>query len=79
MHTKTHFQEEIWKPKYVNRDSPDAWASRGAKTYEEVVTQKARDILATHEPAPLPDDVRRRINEIAAAAEQELAGMRFVS
>ena len=79
MHTKTHFQEELWQPKYVNRDSPEAWASQGGKTYEEVVTQKARDILATHEPTPLPEDAHRRINEIASAAEVELAGMRFVS
>jgi trimethylamine--corrinoid protein Co-methyltransferase len=78
-HTRDHFQEELWQPKYVNRDSPEAWASRGGKTYEQVVTQKARDILATHEPRPLPDDVQRRINDIAAAAEKELADMRFVS
>jgi trimethylamine--corrinoid protein Co-methyltransferase len=78
-HTKTHFQEELWKPKYVNRDSPEAWASQGGKTYEQVVTQKARDILATHEPTPLPDDVHRKVNEIAKAAETELANLKFVS
>jgi trimethylamine--corrinoid protein Co-methyltransferase len=78
-HTRDHFQEEIWQPKYVNRDSPESWASQGGKTYEEVVTKKARDILATYEPIPLPDDVHRRINEIAAAAEKDLADLRFVS
>ena len=78
-HTKTHFQEELWQPKYVNRDSPESWASRGGTTYEQVVTQKARDILATHEPTPLPEDVHRKINEIAKAAEKELASIRFVS
>ena len=78
-HTKSHFQEELWQPKYVNRDSPEAWASRGGVSYEEVVTQKARDILATHEPTPLPEDVHRKINEIAAASGEALAGIRFVS
>ena len=78
-HTKSHFQEELWQPKYVNRDSPEAWAGRGAVSYEEIVTQKARDILATHEPTPLPEDVHRKINEIAAASGEALAGIRFVS
>jgi trimethylamine--corrinoid protein Co-methyltransferase len=79
MHTKSHFHEEIWRPKYLNRNSPEAWASQGRKSYEEVVTQKARDILATHEPTPLPEDVHHRINEIATGAEKELSGLRFVS
>jgi trimethylamine--corrinoid protein Co-methyltransferase len=79
MHTKEHFQEEIWRPKYLNRNSPEAWASQGGKSYEEVVTQKARDILATHEPDPLPQAVHDRINEIAASSRKELAEIKFVS
>lgn len=79
MHTKTHFQQELWQPKFLNRDSPRAWAEKGGKTYQEVVTQKALDILETHQPVPLPEDVLRKINEIAKEAERELAGIQFVA
>jgi trimethylamine--corrinoid protein Co-methyltransferase len=79
MHTKTHFQEELWQPKFLNRDSPQTWAESGGRTYEEVVTQKALDILETYQPEPLPRDVRAKIAEIAALAEEELAAIQFVS
>jgi len=54
MHTKTHFQRELWQPRFLNRDSPRVWAEKGGKTYQEVVTEKALDILETHQPMPLP-------------------------
>jgi trimethylamine--corrinoid protein Co-methyltransferase len=79
MHTKAHFQEEIWRPKHLNRDSPDPWVKKGAPRYEKVVTQKARDILETYQPQPLPDSVRRRLAEIAGEAADKLADIQFVS
>jgi trimethylamine--corrinoid protein Co-methyltransferase len=78
-HTRDHFQEEIWRPQLLNRDSPDPWAKKGGLTYEEVVTQKAREILETHRPQALPDDVRQRLAEIAGKAEARLAAIQFVS
>jgi trimethylamine--corrinoid protein Co-methyltransferase len=79
MHTKTHFLEELWQPKFLNRDSPQTWAVSGGRTYEEVVTQKALDILETHQPEPLAEDIQAKIAEIAAQAEEELAAIQFVS
>jgi trimethylamine--corrinoid protein Co-methyltransferase len=79
MHTKTHFLEEFWQPQLLNRDSPDPWAKKGRLTYEEVVTQKARDILETYQPQPLSADVRRQLAEIASQAEEELSKIEFVS
>jgi trimethylamine--corrinoid protein Co-methyltransferase len=79
MHTKTHFQQELWRPRFLNRDSRRAWAEKGGKTYEEVVTQKALEILETHQTEPLPEDVRQKINEIAEEAERKLAGIQFVA
>lgn len=78
-HTRDHFQEEVWTPKYINRDSPQAWADNGGLTYEQVVTNKALDILATHEPEPLAPGVAGKIAEIAQGAEAALAEIQFVS
>ena len=35
---------------------------------------RAREILETHVPEPLPDDVRQLVREIVDAADRELAG-----
>jgi trimethylamine--corrinoid protein Co-methyltransferase len=79
MHTKEHFKEEIWQAKYLNRDSPEPWAKKGGLSYEQVVTQKASDILQTYQPQPLPDNVRHRLAEIAGQAEAKLAEIQFIS
>jgi trimethylamine--corrinoid protein Co-methyltransferase len=78
-HTRAHFQEELWQPQLLNRDSPQAWADQGGKPYQDVVTQKALEILSTHQAQPLPDAVQARLDEIVTKATEQLAGMQFVS
>jgi trimethylamine:corrinoid methyltransferase-like protein len=36
--------------------------------------RRAREILETHVPEPLPDDVRQRLRTIVADADRGLAG-----
>ncbi len=79
MHTKRHFREELWQPTLLNRDSPDAWAQQGSRRYEEVVVRRTVEILETHQPTPLPEEVRHRLDQIAARAQAELATIQFVS
>jgi trimethylamine--corrinoid protein Co-methyltransferase len=79
MHTKTHFQEEIWQPTLLNRDSPDPWIRKGSPRYEDVVRQKTLQILETHQPKPLPEAAGKSLDEIAAKAEKALADIQFVS
>ncbi|MBE9507874.1 MAG: trimethylamine methyltransferase family protein, partial [Chloroflexi bacterium] len=78
-HTANHFRQELWQPQFSNRDTPKTWMGKGSKSYEETVAQKALDILETYQPEPLPEDVRRKINEIARKAEGELADVQFVA
>lgn len=78
-HTADHFRQELWRPKFSNRDTPRAWMEKGSKSYEEIVIQKALDILEKHQAEPLPEDVCRKIDEIARKAEEELAEIQFVA
>ncbi len=78
-HTKAHFAAELWAPPLLNRDSPDSWAKRGSPSYEEVVTRRAREILASHQPRPLPAEASARLEAIARRAEEALAEVQFVS
>ena len=76
-HTYKHFREEQWRPRLFNRDDPDTWRSRGGKPYDSVLTEKVREILATHSAPSLPEDVQRQVDEIARRAEKELADISF--
>jgi trimethylamine--corrinoid protein Co-methyltransferase len=76
-HTVKHFRQELWRPRYLNRDNPETWEKKGSRRYAERVTQKALDILATHQPEPLPDGVIERIRTIAQRAESQLASIQF--
>ena len=78
-HTADHFRQELWQPRFANRDTPKAWEKKGSQSYEEVVTQKAREILETYRAEPLPEDVLQKISEIAQRAEKALADMQFVA
>jgi len=78
-HTLRFYREEHWQPKFSNRNSPELWQMKGGKSYGEIVTQKAREILRTYKPEPLPDSVLRSLSQIAAKAEAELTGKRFVA
>ena len=71
-HTMKFFRQEHWSPHLCNRDSPAGWAEKGKKDWGRMATDKAREILKTHEPAPLHADVRRTLEEIRSQAEATL-------
>jgi trimethylamine--corrinoid protein Co-methyltransferase len=76
-HTLQFYRQELWSPPYMNRADPDAWKQRGGKTYGEVITQRALQILKSQVPEALPGDLRVKVAAIARRAETELAGMTF--
>ena len=78
-HTADYYRQELWQPKFANRDTPKTWMDKGGQSYEEIVTRKALEILATHQSEPLAEGVLQKINEIAKRAERELADMQFVA
>ena len=50
------------------------WESRGRRTLESRAADRARELLATHEVPPLPDEVLRELAALEAAADRELSG-----
>jgi trimethylamine--corrinoid protein Co-methyltransferase len=78
-YTADNYRQELWQPKLLNRDTPQAWMKKGGQGYEQIVTQKAREILATHRAEPLPEGVLRQLDEIAARAARTLADIQFVA
>jgi len=62
-HTRAHLRE-IWQPKVMERTSWDDWIKKGRPGAGDRARERARHILASHKPEPLP--VAERIGEIIA-------------
>jgi trimethylamine---corrinoid protein Co-methyltransferase len=72
--TMRHMRETS-QPDLMDRRVREDWEARGSTDVYQRAQDRAREILASHEPEPLPDDVRQRIRKIVADVDQELAGV----
>jgi len=61
-------REATWYPSLFDRSPRHEWAARGGQRLGEVARQRARELLATHQPVPLEPAVDRQIEAVLAAA-----------
>jgi len=71
-HTVQHFRKELWFPRLLDREYYDAWLDEGAMSTEERCRQRKEEILATHEPEPISEDLSRALDEVVGAAKRHL-------
>jgi trimethylamine--corrinoid protein Co-methyltransferase len=69
--TKKYFREEHLLPNLFPRESYESWAARG-QSEEEIALARVNEILATHQPEPLPKEVTKEIERVITAAEKAL-------
>ena len=67
MHTVEHMRESLSLPLISDRDSYSTWQQKGQIESASAARLKAKEILANHHPAPLPDDIRRAMSDRVAA------------
>jgi trimethylamine--corrinoid protein Co-methyltransferase len=60
------------QPSLIDRRRRSKWEELGGTDIYERSAAKAREILETHEPDPLPEDVLATIRSIIEDAEEEL-------
>ena len=77
--TMQKFRTEHWLPTQCNRDNLDTWLMKGGKDWAETCTEKAREILQFHTPAPLGDAAAATLSEIRREAEAKLKDHEFRS
>jgi trimethylamine--corrinoid protein Co-methyltransferase len=70
-HTMAHMREQS-QPAVIDRRVREDWAANGSLTVQDRALAKARKILETHQPDPLPDGVAEELQAIIRAAEREL-------
>ncbi len=61
--TRRH-AHDAWQPAVLRRGAFEAFRGR---TLVQDALERARELLATHEVLPLPDDVDRHLDEVVAA------------
>ncbi len=71
-HTLDYFQKEHWQPGIFNRKNLPNWVKAGRKKTDDILLEKAREILATHRPEPLAAEIKTELDLIWQKAE---AGM----
>jgi trimethylamine--corrinoid protein Co-methyltransferase len=69
-HTRTHFKSETWFPTLIDRQMRRTWQAGGGQTMAERVRAKVLDILAHHQPMPIPSEVENKLRAIVTQAEE---------
>jgi trimethylamine--corrinoid protein Co-methyltransferase len=70
-HTFRHMRSQS-QPELIDRKGMQEWKASGSKDIYLRATEKARNILDTHKPEPLPEDVISEIQSIIKETEVEL-------
>ena len=71
-HTMNHFRDQLWRSKVFTRQPYEKWVETGSKTVEDRVREQIHQILETHKPPALPDNVMNELDRIKADGEKEL-------
>jgi trimethylamine--corrinoid protein Co-methyltransferase len=66
-HTVQNMRRELSLPLISDRDSYDGWFDAGRLDRVAVARARVRHILASHEPAPLPEAVRQAMSDVVDA------------
>lgn len=69
-HTRDFLMEEHYLPKLAHRDSRAEWEERGSKDIIKRARERAMEILRTHQPNPLEDHVRKKVEAIVEGAKR---------
>ncbi|MFX1279709.1 MAG: trimethylamine methyltransferase family protein [Promethearchaeota archaeon] len=76
-HTLEHFREELWRPKFINRDAPESWIKKGSTSYGDRLKIHTLKVLETHKPEPLKLEIVQKLDEILGEAEISLNNISF--
>jgi trimethylamine--corrinoid protein Co-methyltransferase len=68
-HTLNHLKSEQVQATIIDRRMRGAWEKRGSKSLIQSANQKAAELLKTHEPQPLPQDLIKELKRIVKSAE----------
>ncbi len=68
-HTLKHLETEQVRATIIDRRMRGAWKKKRSKSLIQSANQKAAELLKTHEPKPLPEDLIKELKRIVKSAE----------
>ena len=68
-HTLRHYRAETWYPTLMDRRTYEDWSEDGGMTLKARVQKRVAEILNTHKPELLKDDIASEIENIIQRAE----------
>ena len=68
-HTLAHFRKGFSPAILGNRDNYEIWMEKGGKTLGQRANEKVKEILASHTPKPISDDITSKVEALIAEAE----------
>jgi trimethylamine--corrinoid protein Co-methyltransferase len=61
-HTLEHISSDRYLPKICDKRTRAQWEKSGSKDLAQAARERVREILATHQPDPLPSDVEKELD-----------------
>jgi len=68
-HTIEHLEAEQTQATIIDRRRRGAWEKRGSKSLIQTANERARELLKTHEPKPLTEELIQELKRIVKSAE----------
>ena len=68
-HTIEHLEAEQAQATIIDRRRRGAWEQRGSKSLIQSANERARELLKTHEPKPLSEELIKELERMVASAE----------
>jgi len=63
-HTLRNFRSTQWQPKLICRKARHVWEKEGSTTLLERATARLDEILTSHQPEPLPEEMAKTIDDL---------------
>lgn len=71
LHTVQNMREAISVPLISDRDDYEAWQQKGEMGSVAAARVKVEEILETHQPVPIPDEIQKGMGQLVAAYSEE--------
>jgi trimethylamine--corrinoid protein Co-methyltransferase len=68
-HTLDHMRSEQVQSTVIDRRVREEWVDLGSKSIIQSANEKAAELIRTHKPDPLPEDMAKELKRIVKSAE----------
>jgi len=72
-HTLEHIKSERYLPKLSDKRTRGQWERLGSRDLADVARERVKQIIATHQPDPLPKDIKKELDAKKTEIEKRLS------